>query len=227
MKKKLKYILISLLAIFGIARITGMITYYDIASSGTEPNLKLHSNFVGSNLITPKRLDFAYYDSYDEILGNIIIIQRIIALPNDVVQCIEGEFYVNDINVDKDINLRRIYRFDKSQDLSFIHELIDNDESIMMFQQEESFIDVTLDEDYAAQLKIPYEKYTSDSNLKSLHKELKSKNNHSWTINNFGPITIPEGKYFFVGDNRDNSIDSRHKGVIDKKDIKGKLLFQF
>ena len=48
-----------------------------------------------------------------------------------------------------------------------------------------------------------------------------------WTIDNFGPIVLPEGKYFFMGDNRDNSYDSRYRGFVDQEDIEGTLLFQF
>ncbi|OGF44916.1 MAG: signal peptidase I [Candidatus Firestonebacteria bacterium RIFOXYC2_FULL_39_67] len=35
-------------------------------------------------------------------------------------------------------------------------------------------------------------------------------------------LVIPQGKYFVLGDNRDSSYDSRHFGLIDKKDIVGK-----
>jgi len=44
---------------------------------------------------------------------------------------------------------------------------------------------------------------------------------------NFEPLQVPAGQYFVMGDNRDDSQDSRFWGCVDKRYIKGKALFVY
>ncbi len=46
-----------------------------------------------------------------------------------------------------------------------------------------------------------------------------------YTVDRFGPMTIPEGKYWGMGDSRKNSGDSRNFGLIDRSLIRGRVSF--
>lgn len=47
------------------------------------------------------------------------------------------------------------------------------------------------------------------------------KTTKDFNLTDIGYDTIPEGKYFVLGDNRIDSLDSRYIGLIDKEDIEG------
>jgi signal peptidase I len=45
------------------------------------------------------------------------------------------------------------------------------------------------------------------------------------TRDNWGPLIVPESHYFLMGDNRDQSLDSRYAGFIPREVIKGRAMF--
>jgi len=66
------------------------------------------------------------------------------------------------------------------------------------------------------------QRYTED--LEGIvHDVLTGKGNTP--LSNYGPYTVPAGNYFAMGDNRDNSSDSRVWGPVPRDHIRGRALF--
>jgi signal peptidase I len=47
------------------------------------------------------------------------------------------------------------------------------------------------------------------------------------TRDTWGPVVVPPGKFFALGDNRDRSEDSRYWGFLDEGDIRGRPIFVY
>ncbi len=60
--------------------------------------------------------------------------------------------------------------------------------------------------------------YRNDSEVAEEYLNIKSE------MMDYGPVTVPEYSYFFMGDNRERSIDSREWGFVDCSLIKGKVI---
>lgn len=57
-----------------------------------------------------------------------------------------------------------------------------------------------------------------------VNEEFKHAETYDFKLEQAGYLTIPGDKYFVVGDNRTNSIDSRYEvGLVDKNDILGSV----
>jgi signal peptidase I len=224
MKSKKVIILVVLAITFAylLFRWSGVLMAFSVPSTSNEPNLRLGSRFIGSSLKKPKPLDFAYF-KFSDSLDGWTIVKRLIAIPGDTLECKNGNYFVNNHNIDDGLNLRFAYKMLPDVFNIYIKESINDDDFYKYYKADSviAFLDDSFVKTLPIQLDRNYEKRRD-----MLSNEIFSEN-LDWTASNFGPIVLPEGKYFFSGDNRDNSLDSRWRGFVDKKNIRGTLLFQF
>ncbi len=47
------------------------------------------------------------------------------------------------------------------------------------------------------------------------------------TLHDWGPLVVPPDSYFMLGDNRDNSVDSRFYGPVPRRNLRGRPMFVY
>ncbi len=223
MNKSLKIVLITLGILFGIYTILGqtdMLKMYSIPTTANEPGIKLNSKIFVSNLANYENGDFICYGYKDEMLGKHIRVHRLLGKANDTIEIKNGIFYINRQNFDKTIELKHLYLIDNDK----LQELLKNEiitKEVQAFRIKDKMMLTLLD-------KVAKKNELSDKikiePKNQANQIIKKVYNQSWNVDNFGPLKIPEGKCFVIGDNRHNSEDSRFIGLINESDIVGTVI---
>jgi len=107
-----------------------------------------------------------------------------------------------------------VFKYPDEPERDFIKRVIGWPGDTLELRNKKVFINgQPLDEPYAHYLEV------SPSSPAELHEVTSSD-----VLTNFGPVTVPPDKYFMMGDNRDNSADSRFWGFLRHDFIKGKAV---
>ena len=223
-KNKSLWLIFSLiLLILIIIKTNCILNWYSLASDAMRPKYRINNTIFVTNIGEISRGDILTYNHTDPNNIEFPFISRLVGKPGDTILIENNITYVNGENFDKNIDLSYQYKVS-----FYIYNQIKNSpefittpiygkifpsDTLRVFMEEKFAKKRNLN---SKKIKLPKEK---------IDEFIKEQYGEKWNSHFFGPIIIPPDKYFVLGDNRDNAMDSRYIGLIDKKDILGRAIF--
>ncbi len=223
MKKSWKNILIILGILFGLwtfGRLTNMLQWYTETTDTNYPTIRKGEKYFASNLLKPKRLDFIIYIPPSKEFDNEVWTHRLCGLEGDTIEIRNGTLYINNKDIDSKLTLSHYYLI-ANIELNNIKEIEKTEESYEMKKGEDS-VYIILPDRLISSNTIAGEKY----NFRETDQDeiIQAIYNQPWNLDHFGPVIVPQGKYFVLGDNRKGSNDSRYTGFINMSNYIGTLI---
>ncbi len=153
-------------------------------------------NFGITEGSAPKRGDIVVFKY--PLDKNIDFIKRVIGVPGDEIRYINKQLYVNG------------KRIEATPDGNFF--------------DKETYTDL---KQFNENLEGVVHKIVENDKVPSMARPVQGHNGLNQCIYNTGDVVcrVPDGHYFMMGDNRDNSADSRFWGFVPKEDIVGRAFY--
>ncbi len=217
MPNRTKFIIEVALSLFVLSiflKFTGILNLYRIVSYANKPTININSRLLVSNILGIDVGDFAVFNQKVNESGAWIF--RVVAVENDTVEIKNGTVFRNGKNFDRNLKLVHLYKIPRGlyYQLSKANLLINDDYETLM-----DSVYVFIQDNIADLYKL--ESLRLKDRKGFVDKKIEDEFKNDWNKDFFGPIIIPKNKFFVMGDNRDDALDSRYIGFIDKKDIVG------
>jgi len=203
----LKSLGILILAIFALR--WSVASPYHVPTASMEPTIKVGDRLLAFKLAYNLKVPFTDITITDwgtPKRGDIIVfkyprdpdidyVKRVVAVAGDEVKIVDDILYVND---------QPQPRVDANSERAFLDDIEDQKEIKLLFKETLFGLD-----------------HWVMQNIPSARRFTRS----SWPPPGSAPYKVPENSVFCVGDNRDNSTDSRVWGQVPLEYVRGKALF--
>jgi signal peptidase I len=195
----------TLITLWTVGRLTNSFQYLKTPTKSNEPTFKPGEHFFASNLIAPKRLDFICYKVNNPQTGQETWMHRLCGMPGDTLLIKDGDLFVNGINQDLSLNLKKDYLISYKL---VTHMDFDEDDAVRL--SGDSLL-VPLETINHKELIRQAKRFLGREEVDPAIQKIYGQ---PWTANNFGPYVVPYDAYFVMGDNRNRSQDSRYLGPV-------------
>lgn len=176
----------------------------------SEPSLKPGKLFLTTRIKKPGRFDLISYRAILPQTGITILTHRLCGIPGDTLELKGGVLYVNGQEADGSLTLKHIYKVSVKDAGSLEYD----PKQFYVVPPYTDTLYISLEDKYVKDHQLPFERYVLPRGLRDEDIYLQYKQN--WNRDHFGPLRIPPGKFFVLGDNRGNSRDSRYLGLIEQ-----------
>jgi signal peptidase I len=121
-----------------------------------------------------------------------------------------------------------VFAYPKDPSITYVKRVIGIGNDIVEMHDGETYVNGRAIQEPYVQRKDPmHDDYEPDFNWQQDYLARatdEQRDRYHPTRDNWGPLRVPPHKYFVLGDNRDNSADSRYWGFVDASAIKGRPL---
>ncbi len=230
--KKSIFIIAGIIFFVNLLRVTGIFEIYRTAGVLMEPSYPDRTILVMSNL---KKIEhrsviaFKALSLREEVPGmpqkEQVYIGRVVGKGGDQIELRDGRVWLNGAFAEEGKDLKFRYRIEgEGQKLSdaMVAEL--SAEEQIHYRLDSKLI--SLSDGLRKKVKVELSLY--DSPIRNIAPPpYRALLDSTWTLNNYGPLHIPEGQLFILGDNRHDALDSRFRGFIPEAAVKGVLLMAY
>jgi len=228
--KKRKLLIILLIVLFSLGgifialKVFRIVNAYRVTTIVMEPTISINKKIICSNIPSITTNDIIMFEAKplpnEKINKAVKVISRVVAKEDDTIVMKYGKLFVSNKIIDDSTRLSYFFII-SNNDIPDKLTAEKKKNNILPFIGDSVLLNISYSELGVLQLKSPPKRILSTFPIDS---KIFNCNSDNWTMENFGPIIIPDDCFFVLGDNRSNSADSRLRGFINKDKIIGKVI---